>query len=150
MEQVQAIFKGEITDWSDVGGAAGEIVVVSREEGSGTRGAFEELVDFEDALTQNATVVEGNGGVQTTVASNPSSIGYVSFTYIDETVKSMLINGVKATSENVLAGEYGISRPFLMIYHDDNMTDASKAFVEFILSADGQTIVEDKGGIPVK
>ncbi len=150
IEQIQQIFKGEITNWEDVGAEAGEIVVVSREEGSGTRGAFEEIVGFEDELTQNATVVEGNGGVQTTVAQNPNSIGYVSFTYIDETVKPVLINGVEATVKNVLNESYSLSRPFIMIYHNKNMTEASRKYIDFVLSPDSQKIVEEKGGIPIK
>jgi phosphate transport system substrate-binding protein len=150
MDQVQGIFKGEITNWSQVGGDDEEIVVVSRENGSGTRGAFEELVGFEDELTENAIIAEGNGNVQTTVAGNEKAIGYVSFTYINETVKPLLVDEVEPTTENVLSGEYGISRPFLMVYHDENMNDVSKEFINFVLSEDGQMIVEDKGGIPVK
>ncbi|MCT4598572.1 MAG: phosphate ABC transporter substrate-binding protein [Vallitalea sp.] len=149
-DQVKAIFKGEITNWSDVGGKDEEIVVVSREDGSGTRGAFEEIVDFEDALTSKALIADGNGNVQTTVANNPKSIGYVSFTYINETVSALLIDDVEPTAEKVVEGLYSISRPFLMIYHEDNMTKETKAFMEFILSSEGQDIVEEKGGIKVK
>lgn len=148
-DQVQAIFKGEITNWSEVGGKDEEIVVVSREDGSGTRGAFEEIVEFEGELTSDAIIAEGNGNVQTTVAGNPQSIGYVSFEYMNETVKGLLIGGVEPNVENVVTGDYQISRPFIMIYHDDNMNEASKAFVEFVLSTEGQDIVEEKGGIRV-
>jgi phosphate transport system substrate-binding protein len=149
-DQVKAIFKGEITNWSEVGGKDEEIVVVSREDGSGTRGAFEEIVDFEDALTSKALIADGNGNVQTTVANNPKSIGYVSFTYINETVNALLIDDVEPTAEKVVEGLYSISRPFLMIYHEDNMSKETKAFMEFILSSEGQDIVEEKGGIKVK
>ncbi|QUH27583.1 phosphate ABC transporter substrate-binding protein [Vallitalea guaymasensis] len=148
-EQVQAIYKGEITNWKDVGGKDEEIVVVSREDGSGTRGAFEEIVDFEDALTEKAIIAKGNGNVQTTVAKNDKAIGYVSFTYINDTVKPFKIDGVEPTSENVVSGDYSISRPFLLIYKEENMTKESKAFVDFILSPEGQNIVEEKGGIKV-
>lgn len=148
-EQVSAIYKGEITNWSEVGGFNEEIVVVSREDGSGTRGAFEEIVDFEDALTASAILAEGNGNVQTTVAGNPNAIGYVSFTYINDTVKGVKIAGVEPTTENVLAQSYSISRPFLMVYHKDNVDHVTQLFTDFIFSADGQTVVEDKGGIPV-
>lgn len=148
-EQVKAIFKGEITNWSEVGGKDEEIVVVSREDGSGTRGAFEEIVEFEGELTSDAIIAEGNGNVQTTVAGNPQSVGYVSFEYMNETVKGLLIGGVEPNVENVVTGDYQISRPFIMIYHDDNMNEASKAFVEFVLSTEGQDIVEEKGGIRV-
>ncbi|GMQ63496.1 phosphate ABC transporter substrate-binding protein [Vallitalea maricola] len=148
-EQVQAIYKGEITNWKDVGGKDEEIVVVSREDGSGTRGAFEEIVDFEDALTEKAIIAKGNGNVQTTVAKNDKAIGYVSFTYINDTIKPFKIDGVQPTSENVVSGDYSISRPFLLIYKEENMTKESKAFVDFILSPEGQNIVEEKGGIKV-
>lgn len=149
MADVQAIYKGDITNWSEVGGDDAPIVVVSREDGSGTRGAFEEIIDFEDELTEDATIAEGNGGVQTTTAGNPNAIGYVSFTYIDETVKPMLIEGSAPTAENVLAGEYPVSRPFIYMYHEENMDEIAKAYMDFVLSADGQFIVSDKGGIPV-
>ncbi|GMQ56448.1 phosphate ABC transporter substrate-binding protein [Vallitalea sediminicola] len=148
-EQVQAIYKGEITNWKDVGGKDEEIVVVSREDGSGTRGAFEEIVDFEDALTEKAIIAKGNGNVQTTVAKNDKAIGYVSFTYINDTIKPFNIDGIEPTSENVVSGDYSISRPFLLIYKEENMTKESKAFVDFILSSEGQNIVEEKGGIKV-
>lgn len=149
-EQIAQIFRGEITNWSEVGGANAPIVVVSREDGSGTRGAFEELLGFEDALTKDATIAEGNGNVQSTVAGNENSIGYVSFTYIDDTVKALTVEGVAPTVEDVLNKTYPISRPFVMIYHEDNLSDAAKAYIEFLMSADGQQIVEDEGGIPVE
>ncbi|PKM95436.1 MAG: hypothetical protein CVU84_05050 [Firmicutes bacterium HGW-Firmicutes-1] len=150
MEQITAIYKGEITNWSEVGGADQVIVVVSREDGSGTRGAFEELLEFEKELTANAMIAEGNGNVQTSVAGNPQAIGYVSLTSIDETVKAVSVNDVEATVENVLAETYKISRPFLMIYHEENMTTATQAYMDFILSEEGQVIVTESGGIPVK
>ncbi|SHJ28870.1 phosphate ABC transporter substrate-binding protein, PhoT family [Dethiosulfatibacter aminovorans DSM 17477] len=150
MDQVKAIYIGEITNWSQVGGADAEIVVVSREDGSGTRGAFEEIVDFEDALKEGALIAEGNGNVQTTVAGNPLAIGYVSFTYINETVKPLLVDGVAPTVENVVSKEYGVSRPFMMVWMEENMTEASQAFVDFAMSPEGQDIVEEKGAIKAK
>lgn len=149
-DQLLAIYKGDITNWSEVGGDDAVIVVVSREDGSGTRGAYEELLGFEGALTANALIAEGNGNVQTTVAGNPQAIGYVSLEFIDKTVKPLIIDEVEPTVDNVLAGTYQISRPFIMVYHEKNMTDATKAFIDFILSDDGQAIVADEGGIPIK
>ncbi|WP_242985327.1 phosphate ABC transporter substrate-binding protein [Vallitalea okinawensis] len=148
-DQVAAIYKGQITNWNEVGGEDQEIVVVSREDGSGTRGAFEEIVDFEDALTATAILAEGNGNVQTTVAGNPNAIGYVSFTYINETVQSVLIDGSEPTTENVLAETYPIARPFLIAYHEENLSEEAKVFMDFIFTSEGQYIVEEKGGIPV-
>lgn len=147
MDEVKAIYRGEITNWSQLGGADAEIVVVSREDGSGTRGAYEEIIGFEDELKEGALIAEGNGNVQTTVAGNPLAIGYVSFTYINETVKSLLVDGVAPTVENVVSKEYAVSRPFMMVYMEDNMTEAAESFVDFVKSPEGQDIVEEKGAI---
>lgn len=150
LDEITSIYKGEITNWSEVGGENKNIVVVSREDGSGTRAAFEELLKFENELTHNALIAEGNGNVQTTVAGNPQGIGYVSLTSINKTVSSLLVEGIEATIENVISEEYKISRPFLMVYHEKNLNDVAKAYIEFILSDEGQDIVKENGGIPVK
>ena len=149
MEQVQKIYLGEITDWSEVGGDAGEIVVISREDGSGTRGAFEEIVDFEDMLTASATLAEGNGGVQAKVAATNNAIGYVSFTYLDSSIKAVQINDADPTVENVLIGSYPVSRPFMIVYHEDNLNDAAVEFLSFITSDIAKEIIVEKGGIAV-
>jgi len=149
MEQVQKIYLGEITDWSDVGGEAGEIVVVSREDGSGTRGAFEEIVDFEDMLTATATLAEGNGGVQAKVAATANAIGYVSFTYLDGSIKPVKINGADPTVDNVLANTYPVSRPFMIVYHDANLNDPTSEFLNFISTDLAKEIIVEKGGIAV-
>ncbi|WP_414151479.1 phosphate ABC transporter substrate-binding protein [Acetobacterium carbinolicum] len=148
-EQVQKIYMGEITNWSEVGGADAPIVVVSREDGSGTRGAFEEMVKFEEKLKPDATIKEGNGNVQSTVAGNENSIGYVSLTFVDKTVKAIDIDGVKATVDNVKNKTYKISRPFLAMYDKSKVDDATLAFLDFLMTKDGQAIVEEHGGISV-
>jgi phosphate transport system substrate-binding protein len=148
-EQVAKIYMGEITNWSEVGGADAPIVVVSREDGSGTRGAFEELADFEEKLKPDATIKEGNGNVQSTVAGNENSIGYVSLTFVDKTVKAVDIDGVKATVDNVKNKNYKISRPFLAMYDKSKVDDATLAFLDFLMTKDGQAIVEEHGGISV-
>lgn len=147
VDQVRAIYRGEITNWSQIGGADAEIVVVSREDGSGTRGAFEEIIGFEGELKEGALIADGNGNVQSTVAANPLSIGYVSFTYINDTVKPILVDGTTPTVENVVSSEYGVARPFMIVYMEENMTDAAKAFVEFAMSSEGQDIIEESGAI---
>ena len=149
VEQVQKIYLGEITNWSQVGGEDAEIAVISREDGSGTRGAFEEIVDFEDALRADALIKDGNGNVQATVAETPLAIGYVSFTYVDETVKGVLIGGAEPTVENVLNGSYAISRPFNIVYHEENLSDAAKAFLTWIDTAEAKEIIAEKGAIPL-
>lgn len=150
-EDLAKIFAGQITNWSQVGGNDADIVVIAREGASGTRSAFEELVKLEDAggLTENATVVEGNGNVQTAVAGNENAIGYVSFSYIDDTVKSLTVNGVEGTPENAKSGTYVLSRPFLFVFKEASSSPAVKAFVDFSLSDDGQAFVEKHGGIKI-
>lgn len=149
MEQVKQIFTGEITNWKDVGGKDMEIVVVSREDGSGSRDAFQEIVDYESGqLIRNAIVASGNGNIKTTVAMNKHAVGFISFEYVDETVSAMDINGVKAEADNVLSGSYELSRPFLFV-HKEDVPEAATKFMDFILSAEGQKIVEAAGAIPL-
>lgn len=158
MDQIKKIYTGEITDWSQVGGAAGKITVVSREEGSGTRGAFIELTKVEvtegdkkvdktiaTAITQGAT-----GAVMTTVASDPSAIGYASYGSAKENtnVKMLSVDGAQTTEENIYAGSYKISRPFLMLTKEEP-TGAAKEFIDFILSPEGQEVVGSHGYLKV-
>jgi phosphate transport system substrate-binding protein len=150
-DQLFKIYSGEITNWSEVGGNNANIIVVSREGASGTRGAFEELIGLGDiGLTENATVVEGNGNVQNTVAGNENALGYVSFSFINESVKALSLDGVEPTAENAKAGNYLLSRPFLFTYKPEKLTDVSKAFLEFAISADAQDFVENHGGIRIE
>lgn len=150
-EQLCDIYSGKITNWSEVGGEDAEIFVVSREASSGTRSAFEELIGLEDAggLTADAATSEGNGPVQAAVAENANAIGYVSFSFIDDTVKALTVNGVEPTAANAKTGDYTLSRPFIFCYYDDNATEAGKAFLEFALSAEAQEIVTSHGAISV-
>ncbi|HIT89359.1 MAG TPA: phosphate ABC transporter substrate-binding protein [Candidatus Merdenecus merdavium] len=150
-EQLVKIYSGEITNWSEVGGEDAEIFVVSREESSGTRSAFEELIGLQDAggLTEKAAVSEGNGPVQAAVAGNENAIGYVSFSFIDDTVKAVKVDGVEGNAELAKEGTYPLSRPFIFCYYDDKVTELGKEFIEFALSEDGQVSVEDHGGIPI-
>lgn len=149
MEQVKQIFTGEITNWKEVGGKDMEIVVVSREDGSGSRDAFQEIVGYESGqLIKNAIVASGNGNIKTTVAMNKHAIGFISFEYIDESISPMAINGVAAKAENVLTGQYELSRPFLFV-HKEDVPEAAKQFMEFILTPEGQEIVESAGAIPL-
>jgi len=148
IEQVQKIYLGVITNWKDVGGKDAQIAVVSREDGSGTRGAYEEIIDFEGALTQAAIIKDGNGNVQATVAGNELAIGYVSFTYVDDKVKGLLIEGAAPTVDAVLDGSYKISRPFNIIYHKANLSDAAKAWLDWVATDEAKEIISEKGAIP--
>lgn len=153
IEQIKGIYTGEIKNWSEVGGEDKDIVVVSREEGSGTRGAFTEITgvaeDDVDNTTTDALIQSSTGAVKETVSTTPASIGYVSLGALDDAVKAVKVEDVEATVDNVLSGEYKIQRPFVYVVNDQ-MTDAAKAFIDFALSDEGQVIVEENGFIPVK
>lgn len=150
-ENLAKIYSGEITNWNQLGGKDAAIEVVSREGASGTRSAFEELIGLEDegGLSESVTVVEGNGNVQASVAGNENAIGYVSFSYIDDTVKALTVGGVEPTAENAKAGTYQLSRPFLFATKEENITPEAQAFIDFALSEDGQSFVEEHGGIKI-
>lgn len=151
MEQVKQIFTGEVTNWKELGGDDLEIVVVSREDGSGSRDAFQEIVEYTSGeLVKSAIVASGNGNIKTTVAMNKHAVGFISFEYIDESISTININGVEATAENVLQQKYSLSRPFLFVFKEDNLTGAGQKFIDYILSADGQAIVAETGAIPIK
>ena len=157
LEQIKLIFTGKITNWKEVGGADAKIVVVSREAGSGTRGAFIEITKISekdasgtaiDNTTSDAIIQPSTGAVKQTVGGTPNSIGYMSIGAIDNTVKAIKIAGVDATEANVVAGDYEISRPFIYLSNTE-LTDVAQAYLDFVLSAEGQAIVA-KDFIPVQ
>ena len=151
MEQVKQIFTGEVTNWKELGGDDMEIVVVSREDGSGSRDAFQEIVDYSSGeLVRSAIIASGNGNIKTTVAMNKHAVGFISFEYIDESISTVDINGVEATAENVLQQTYSLSRPFLFVYKEEHLSTEGQQFIEYILSPKGQNIVSEAGVIPLK
>ena len=152
LEQIKGIYTGEIKNWSEVGGDDAEITVVSREEGSGTRGAFTEItgvtVDDVDNTTKDALVQPSTGAVKETVSTTPNSIGYVSLGSLDDSVKVLTVEGVEATSENVVSGDYKIQRPFVYVVGSE-VSETAQAFIDFAMSDEGQKIVEENDFIPV-
>lgn len=151
IDNLAKIYSGQILNWRELGGEDRDIVMVSREGASGTRGAFEELIHLEDAggLTVEATVVEGNGNVQTVVSGNENAIGYVSFAFINEKVKALTIEGIEATSKNTKTGEYQLSRPFLLVYKEELLTFPAKEFLDFTKTENAQSYVNAHGGIEI-
>jgi phosphate transport system substrate-binding protein len=151
LDQARDIFAGTITNWSEVGGDDKLIVVISREEGSGTRGAFEELVMGKDGpvIAETALLFPSNGAVRTAVSTTPDAIAYISFGYLDDSVKALAIDGVDATVDNALNGSYPVVRPLNMLT-DGDPDDLEQAFLDWVFSADGQAMVEDEGYLPVK
>lgn len=149
MENIKGIFAGEITNWQEVGGENTPIVVINREEGSGTRGAFEEIVlGKEGKFTESAAIQNSTGAVRTAVSSDPNAIGYISMGSMDQSVKAVKVDDVEANEENVLNGTYKIARPFNFLTKGEQ-SEVVKAFVEWILSSEGQETVSEEF-IPVK
>ena len=148
MQQVRDIFTGKITNWQQLGGEDLEIVVVSREDGSGSRDAFQEIVSYSSReLIQNAIVASGNGNIKTTVRMNEQAIGFISFEYMDDSISALAINDILPTAENVLNESYLLARPFLFVHQQ--LSNEAQAWVDYILSEEGQQIVQDAGAIRV-
>ena len=140
-----------------VSAASGDITVVSREDGSGTRGAFVELFGIEeekdgekvDMTTDEASVTNSTSVMMTTVAENEYAIGYISLGSLDDSVKALSIDGAEATAENIENGSYKVSRPFNVAVKPDSTNEVAADFMSFIMSTEGQQVVSDEGYIPV-
>lgn len=150
-EQLTNIYNGTITNWKEVGGADEPIIVIGREAGSGTRGAFEELVDLQDAC-KYANELDSTGAVIAKVASTPGAIGYASLDALDDSVKALSLEGVEATAENIKAGNYFLSRPFVMATKGEisGQNDLVQAWFDFVLGDEGQQVASEVGLITVK
>ena len=148
INQVRSVYSAEVTKWSDLGGIDSKIHVIAREEGSGTRSAFEELVMGEHIITPKAIVQDSNGAVRQLVADDPNAMGFISLGLVDDTVKALRLGGVKASVENVMNGSYSLFRPFLFV--TNNLPEGlTEMFIEFTLSNEGSRIMEKEGLIPV-
>lgn len=145
-EDLAKVYKGEISNWKDLGGEDEQIVVIGRESGSGTRDAFEELLDIKDECNY-AQELDSTGAVMAKVAATEGAIGYVSLDVIDESVTSMKLDGVDATEENILAGTYTLQRPFVMATMGEisSQDEAVQAFFSFLESERGQEVIESVG-----
>ncbi|MDO5410295.1 MAG: phosphate ABC transporter substrate-binding protein [Lachnospiraceae bacterium] len=149
-EQLTKIYKGEVKNWSELGGPNEAVVVIGRENGSGTRGAFEELLEVEDAC-KYANELDSTGAVLAKVASTPGAIGYVSLDVLDDSVKAMKLEGVEATADNIKAGKYFLSRPFVMATKGEisEQSELVQAFFDFVKSDAGKKVVAGAGLITV-
>lgn len=148
-DQVVKIFAGEITDWSQVGGTSGAITIIAREEGSGTRSAFEEMIMGETLITAKAILQPSNGALRTAVSTTPLAIGFISLGYIDKTVRALSIDDVAPTEENCKAGKYPVVRP-LYFLTKEQPTGLVKQFIDFCLGSEGQAIIEKEGYLSAK
>lgn len=156
-ETITKIFTGEITNWKEVGGELGTIIVVSREEGSGTRGAFDDMLDLTEKndagekyslIADDAIIADGNGAVKANVASKSLAIGYVSLSYLDNSIAPVKVDDVIPTVDNILNGTYKVSRPFLLLTKGTE-TSETKAFIDYCLGEEGQALVKSKW-VPAK
>lgn len=144
VEQIRAIYAATVTDWSQLGGSRARIHVITREEGSGTRSAFESLVMNKVEITPRAMVQDSNGAVRQLVASDPAAVGFVSLGLVNDEVKALALNGVPATRENVINGSYNLTRPFLFVTRTPPAGDV-RQFIDFTLSADGRRLLAAEG-----
>jgi phosphate transport system substrate-binding protein len=147
-EQVKAIYDGRLRNWKQLGWIDRNIDAVTREEGSGTRGAFEELVMGKTPIDDRTMVQDSNGSVKEVVATDPYAIGYLSMGVVDPKVKALSISGVAPVPGNIKAGTYHIVRPFLYLTAEEP-AEAARAFIAYVLSKDGQRILKNEGLIPV-
>lgn len=149
IEDLAKVYSGEITNWKDLGGDDKSIVVIGREDGSGTRDGFESIV-MGDKEPKYAQELESTGSVINAVATTDGAIGYASLANVDETVKALKVGGVEATEENVKSGAYEVQRPFICATLKGSDNKLAKAYLDFILSEEGQALVLAQGAVPVK
>lgn len=147
--QLRDIYTGKISNWKDVGGKSGRIVVISRDVASGTFEVFKKLVLKGAKTRADALMLASNKAVAITVEKTPGAIGYVGLGYVSSKVKALTVDGVKPTKKAVASGEYKLARP-LYFYTDGKPKGLAKEFIDFVMSSEGQKIVEEAGFVPVK
>ena len=149
IEQIAKLYKGEITNWSEVGGNDAPVVLIGREPSSGTRDGFESITDTKDEC-QYSQELTSTGDVVQTVASNPNAIGYASLASVKDTVKAVDVEGVAPSTKTIQDGSYKIQRNFVFVTKKDTkLTGAAKDFFEFVTSGDADSLIEEAGAVPV-
>ena len=149
VDQLKQMFTGEITNWSEVGGDDGEIVLIGREAGSGTRDGFESIVDVKDSC-KYAQELTATGAVISAVEANPLAIGYASLSAVGDTVKMVTVGGVECSEETVKDGSYEVQRPFGFVTNKSvALSEQAQAFFDFATSADAADLIRTAGAVPV-
>ena len=149
VDQLKQMFTGEITNWSEVGGDDGEIVLIGREAGSGTRDGFESIVDVKDSC-KYAQELTATGAVISAVEANPLAIGYASLSAVGDTVKMVTVGGVECSEETVKDGSYEVQRPFVFVTNKSvTLSEQAQAFFDFATSADAADLIRTAGAVPV-
>lgn len=150
IKQIAAIYKGEITNWKELGGADAPIVLIGREAASGTRDGFESITGTED-LCKYSQELTSTGDVVQTVSSNPNAIGYASLASVGDTVKAIKVEGVTPTTETIQNGEYKIQRNFVFVTRkDDKLSESAQAFFDFTVNGQADEWIVKAGAVPVK
>jgi phosphate transport system substrate-binding protein len=149
VEQVRGIFSRRISNWRELGWQDKEIIPVTREEGSGTRASFEEMIMGEEAISDACLVQDSNGAVREIIATTLQGVGYISVGLVDDREKAVAINGIKPTLANLISETYRFSRPFLMLLRDEPKGQC-ETFIDYVLSEEGQEILGASGLIPAK
>lgn len=148
VETIAEIYKGEITNWKDVGGTDGKIVVIGREAGSGTRDGFESITKTEEACKYRQELTS-TGDVVTTVAGNPNAIGYASLASVSDSVKAVSVNGAAPSEETVKDGSYVVQRPFVLVTKEDKkLSETAQKFFDYVTSSDASDIISKAGVVP--
>lgn len=149
VDQLKQMFTGKITNWSEVGGDDGEIVLIGREAGSGTRDGFESIVDVKDSC-KYAQELTATGAVISAVEANPLAIGYASLSAVGDTVKMVTVGGVECSEETVKDGSYEVQRPFVFVTNKSvTLSEQAQAFFDFATSADAADLIRTAGAVPV-
>ncbi len=149
LEQIKEMFEGSLRNWMMLGGPDREITVVTREEGSGTRGAFQELVMGKARIFKGAITEDSNGTVREIVANDPYAVGFISLGLVNEEVRALSLDGVEGNENNILEGRYKLVRPFLFLSRGEP-SGLAKEFIDFVLSAEGQELIKKEGLIPAR
>ncbi len=150
IEQIAGVYKGEITNWSELGGADAPIVLIGREAASGTRDGFESITGTED-LCKYSQELTSTGDVVQTVSSNPNAIGYASLASVGDTVKAIKVEGITPTTETIQNGEYKIQRNFVFVTRkDDKLSESAQAFFDFAVKGQADDLIVKAGAVPVK
>ncbi len=146
--KIKDVFTGKVKNWKELGGADGTVILVTREEGSGTREAFQKLVMGKEEIALEALVQDSNGAIRQVVTGDPNAIGYISLGLVNEKVKALKISGTEPRLENIESGRYHLVRPFLFVFNGEPSGEA-KSFLDFVMSPEAQKLLAREGLVPV-
>ena len=148
LDKIRQVFSGKIANWKELGGHDHPIILVTREEGSGTREAFQKLVMGEEEISLEALVQDSNGAIRQVVAGDPSAVGYISLGLINEKVKALRISGVDPSVKNIESRRYHLVRPFLFVFNGEP-TGEAKSFLDFVMSPEAQRLLSQEGLVSI-